>query len=123
MQVQRQLNNNCYTVCRCIEWLKRSGRTDLMDKDVQYISDNCRLCSDHFEDAQLQLQVKKLLLPHSLPTIFDDCDVSSKTYLKCYNACFSLFLRCKILANFKEINIFKVSPTNNTLSLFFWIAV
>ena len=58
--------------CRCKEWVQRSRRQDLLNKDVAKLYRNCHLCSDHFEESQfMNAQEKKRLIWNAVPSVFN----------------------------------------------------
>ena len=59
-------------LCRCKEWVLRSGRYDLLHKDVAKLHRTCLFCSNHFEDSQfMNPQEKKRLVWNAVPTLFN----------------------------------------------------
>ena len=41
-----------------------------MKKDEKYLSKNCKLCADHFEDCMFRNNAKNRLKEDAIPTIF-----------------------------------------------------
>ncbi|XP_014671368.1 PREDICTED: 52 kDa repressor of the inhibitor of the protein kinase-like [Priapulus caudatus] len=57
---------------RCQQWVQSTRRQDLLNRPVVYLSDNCRLCSEHFElDQFSNKQTKNRLTWNAVPTLFD----------------------------------------------------
>ncbi|XP_046677837.1 uncharacterized protein LOC124365830 [Homalodisca vitripennis] len=57
---------------RCRKWVINSRREDLLNKDVDYLYNNIRFCSLHFEDSQFSNAEKKKLNWNAIPTMFDN---------------------------------------------------
>ncbi|GAB6025157.1 hypothetical protein CHUAL_014016 [Chamberlinius hualienensis] len=57
---------------RCKQWVINSHRTDLLDKDAEYLFRNVRLCSLHFTDEMFSNEEKNRLRNIAVPTIFND---------------------------------------------------
>jgi THAP domain len=61
--------------CRCKIWLVNCRRADLdkfFKSNPNYLYNNCRLCSDHFEHSQFVDPVlKRRLTASAVPTIFN----------------------------------------------------
>ena len=58
--------------CRCKEWVQRSRRQDLLNKEIAKLYRNYHLCSDHFEESQfMNAQEKKRLIWNAVPSIFN----------------------------------------------------
>ncbi|XP_033105433.1 uncharacterized protein LOC117107771 [Anneissia japonica] len=53
---------------RCTKWIENSGRHDLLQKSIDYIYSNHRICSDHFERSQLLCTGR--LVWNAIPTKF-----------------------------------------------------
>ncbi|KAJ9589721.1 hypothetical protein L9F63_017060, partial [Diploptera punctata] len=68
---------------RCLEWVRRAGREDLLNKPLSYLSYNLSLCSDHFHpDCYIE---KKTLRSDALPTIFNPGRASDSECAKTEN--------------------------------------
>ena len=55
---------------RCKRWVINTRREDLMKKDEKYLSKNCKLCADHFEESMFRSNAKNRLKEDAIPTIF-----------------------------------------------------
>lgn len=56
---------------RSKKWVINSGRKDLKNKDVEYLYENIKLCSNHFESSQFMNEKKNKLVWNAVPTVFD----------------------------------------------------
>ncbi|XP_066955579.1 uncharacterized protein [Macrobrachium rosenbergii] len=58
---------------RCRQWIVKCCRPDLEVKSTKYLYNNCRICSEHFEDSQFMNAIlKSKLLRNASPTLFND---------------------------------------------------
>ena len=67
---------------RSKEWVLLSRRQDLMDKTPQYLYNNCKLCSNHFEDCIFYNYLRNRLKSDAKPTLFDIPNPPPKIGLK-----------------------------------------
>ena len=56
---------------RSKEWVNLCRRADLIDKTPKYLYNNCKLCSDHFEDCMFYNDLRNRLKSDAKPTRFD----------------------------------------------------
>ncbi|CAB4032325.1 THAP domain-containing [Paramuricea clavata] len=56
---------------RSKEWVNLCRRLDLMDKTKKYWYNNCKLCSDHFEDCMFYNDLRNRLKSDAKPTLFE----------------------------------------------------
>ena len=57
--------------CRSKEWVNLCRRADLMDKTPKYLYNNCKLCSNHFEDCMFYNALRNRLKSDAKPTLFE----------------------------------------------------
>lgn len=55
---------------RCKKWVINSRPEDFMKKDEKYLSKNCKLCANHFEECMFRSNAKNRLKEDAIPTIF-----------------------------------------------------
>ena len=58
-------------IFRSKKWLVNSRREDLSNKDVNYLYNNIKFCSLHFEDSQFMNSAKKKLVWNAVPSLFE----------------------------------------------------
>ena len=56
---------------RSKKWVINSRRADLDGKTATQLYNNCRMCSNHFEDSQFKDPAHKSLMHYAVPTIFE----------------------------------------------------
>ncbi|XP_039287826.1 52 kDa repressor of the inhibitor of the protein kinase-like [Nilaparvata lugens] len=52
-------------------WVANSGREDLEGKDANYLYENCKLCSLHFQKNMFANFMKNRLKEDAVPTLFN----------------------------------------------------
>ena len=57
-------------ISRSKRWVINCRRQDLEKKDARYLYNNCRICSNHFEDSMFRGSLKNRLKEDAVPTIF-----------------------------------------------------
>ncbi|XP_022190251.1 52 kDa repressor of the inhibitor of the protein kinase isoform X2 [Nilaparvata lugens] len=55
---------------RARKWIVNCKRQDLFGKDANYLHQNLKLCSLHFEDKMIANFLKNRLKPDAVPTLF-----------------------------------------------------
>lgn len=56
---------------RCRKWVVNCRVENLQKRSTEYLNQQCRLCSLHFEDNQFMNATKRQLLWNAIPTLFD----------------------------------------------------
>ncbi|KAG8225334.1 hypothetical protein J437_LFUL005348 [Ladona fulva] len=56
---------------RSRKWVIATRRQDLLGKSSAYLYNNCRICSNHFEDVMFLNNMKNRLHSHAVPKLFD----------------------------------------------------
>ena len=56
---------------RSKEWVNLCRRADLMDKTSKYLYNNCKLCSNHFEECMFYNDLRNRLKSDAKPTLFE----------------------------------------------------
>ena len=62
--------NHCLHFARCQIWVQNSRRQDLLNRSPSYLTTNCKLCAEHFEDSQFTNPSKNRLNWNAVPTLF-----------------------------------------------------
>lgn len=55
---------------RSKKWVVNCRRQDLDKKDPKYLYNNCKICSEHFEDSMFSGHLKNRLKDNAVPTLF-----------------------------------------------------
>uniref|UniRef100_UPI00358FEABB 52 kDa repressor of the inhibitor of the protein kinase-like n=1 Tax=Myxine glutinosa TaxID=7769 RepID=UPI00358FEABB len=57
---------------RCQRWVQNTRKDDLLNRSPVYLSNNCRLCAEHFEEDQFSNRMTKNRLKwNAVPTLFN----------------------------------------------------
>ena len=70
------------SIFRAKEWVVLTRRQDLLKKPAKYLYQNCKLCSEHFEECMFSNVAKTRLKRDAKPTLFNIPNAPAKIGLK-----------------------------------------